>query len=50
MAHPSIMAGMEPYAELLAGLEGRGRLRQLAPAAGYDFTSNDYLGLADWLS
>jgi 8-amino-7-oxononanoate synthase len=35
-----------PYDELLAGLEGRGRLRTLAPAAGHDFTSNDYLGLA----
>ena len=38
---------MLPYEELLAGLEARGRLRQLAPAAGHDFTSNDYLGLAD---
>lgn len=38
---------MEPYQESLAGLETRGRLRQLAPAAGHDFTSNDYLGLAE---
>ena len=38
---------MQPYEELLAGLEARGRLRQLAPAAGHDFTSNDFLGLAD---
>ncbi len=35
------------YEERLSDLEDRGRLRQLAPAAGYDFTSNDYLGLAD---
>ena len=47
MAHPSAITGMGPYEELLAGLEARGRLRQLAPAAGHDFTSNDYLGLAD---
>jgi 8-amino-7-oxononanoate synthase len=37
---------LRPYDELLASLEGRGRLRNLAPAAGHDFTSNDYLGLA----
>ncbi len=30
----------------LAALEARGRLRGLAPAAGVDFASNDYLGLA----
>jgi 8-amino-7-oxononanoate synthase len=35
-----------PYDELLASLEDRGRLRSLAAAAGHDFTSNDYLGLA----
>jgi 8-amino-7-oxononanoate synthase len=28
-------------------LARRGRLRELAPAAGIDFTSNDYLGLAE---
>ncbi len=38
---------LRPYEELLASLEERGRLRQLALAAGHDFTSNDYLGLAD---
>jgi 8-amino-7-oxononanoate synthase len=37
---------LRPYKELLANLEDRGRLRNLAPAAGHDFTSNDYLGLA----
>ncbi len=47
MAHSSAAVGLGPYAELLAGLETRGRLRQLAPAAGHDFSSNDYLGLAD---
>jgi 8-amino-7-oxononanoate synthase len=31
----------------LAELARRGRLRELAPAAGIDFTSNDYLGLAE---
>lgn len=35
------------YEDTLAGLEERGRLRKLALPAGYDFTSNDYLGLAD---
>lgn len=30
----------------LADLEARGRLRRLAPRAGLDFSSNDYLGLA----
>ena len=30
----------------LAGLAARGRLRSLAPRAGVDFASNDYLGLA----
>jgi 8-amino-7-oxononanoate synthase len=37
---------LRPFDELLERLEGRGRLRSLAPAAGHDFTSNDYLGLA----
>ena len=41
------MEMITPYDELLVGLEARGRLRQLAPAAGHDFTSNDYLGLAE---
>jgi 8-amino-7-oxononanoate synthase len=36
-----------PYEDALAGLKERGRLRQLALPAGYDFTSNDYLALAD---
>ncbi len=38
---------LKPYDDLLAGLSERGRLRQLAPAAGHDFTSNDFLGLAE---
>lgn len=38
---------LRPYDELLAGLNERGRLRQLILPAGHDFTSNDYLGLAD---
>ena len=39
----SVLAGQ---AALLAGLGRRGRLRQLAPRTGVDFSSNDYLGLA----
>lgn len=38
---------MRPYEDALARLQERGRLRQLALPAGYDFTSNDYLALAD---
>ena len=38
---------LKRYEDALAGLEERGRLRKLALPAGYDFTSNDYLGLAD---
>ncbi|ATQ70172.1 8-amino-7-oxononanoate synthase [Methylosinus trichosporium OB3b] len=37
---------LEAYAADLAGLAARDRLRALAPRAGLDFTSNDYLGLA----
>jgi 8-amino-7-oxononanoate synthase len=36
----------EAYERALADLAARGRLRALAPRAGADFTSNDYLGLA----
>lgn len=38
---------LKPYDDALAALEERRRLRQLALPAGYDFTSNDYLALAD---
>ncbi len=34
------------HADVLIGLAARGRLRALVPARGHDFTSNDYLGLA----
>jgi 8-amino-7-oxononanoate synthase len=37
---------LEAYAADLAGLAARDRLRALAPRSGVDFTSNDYLGLA----
>ncbi|KAF2990666.1 8-amino-7-oxononanoate synthase [Methylocystis sp. MJC1] len=38
---------LEPYKADLAGLAARDRLRTLAPRAGLDFASNDYLGLAE---
>ncbi len=37
---------LSPYARQLAALEARGRARRLIPRAGADFSSNDYLGLA----
>jgi 8-amino-7-oxononanoate synthase len=37
----------ERYADDLAQLRARDRLRALAPREGLDFTSNDYLGLAE---
>jgi 8-amino-7-oxononanoate synthase len=36
----------EPHKELLEALDARGRLRALAPRRGADFSSNDYLALA----
>ncbi|MGD9545517.1 MAG: 8-amino-7-oxononanoate synthase [Methylocystis sp.] len=38
---------LERYAQDLASLAARGRLRALAPRAGVDFASNDYLALAE---
>ncbi len=38
---------LQPYEDALAALDERGRLRRLALPAGYDFTSNDYLALAN---
>jgi 8-amino-7-oxononanoate synthase len=38
---------MIPHEAALAALARKGRLRKLAPRAGLDFTSNDYLGLAE---
>jgi 8-amino-7-oxononanoate synthase len=41
------MAGTRSsFAAQLDALAGRARLRRLAPRAGHDFASNDYLGLA----
>ncbi|KJF74915.1 8-amino-7-oxononanoate synthase [Agrobacterium arsenijevicii] len=40
-------SALSPYEAKLAGLHRKSRLRALAPQAGVDFTSNDYLGLAD---
>ncbi|MBP2238432.1 8-amino-7-oxononanoate synthase [Sinorhizobium kostiense] len=37
---------LERYERTLAGLERKGRRRALAPQHGLDFTSNDYLALA----
>lgn len=37
----------EPFEADLRDLEGRGRLRSLRDRVGIDFTSNDYLGLAE---
>lgn len=39
--------GGDPHRQLLKRLAMQGRLRTLAPRAGSDFTSNDYLGLAE---
>ena len=41
------LAALSPYEAKLAGLRRKSRLRALAPREGIDFTSNDYLGLAD---
>jgi 8-amino-7-oxononanoate synthase len=38
---------LDRYAQDLAGLAARGRLRALAPRIGMDFASNDYLALAE---
>jgi 8-amino-7-oxononanoate synthase len=38
---------LSPYETKLAGLRRKSRLRALVPQQGIDFTSNDYLGLAD---
>ncbi len=40
-------AAVHPYEVTLAGLRRRSRARELTPRQGVDFTSNDYLGLAD---
>lgn len=40
-------SALSPYEAKLAGLNRKSRLRALAPRQGVDFTSNDYLGLAD---
>ncbi|MDH7803942.1 MULTISPECIES: 8-amino-7-oxononanoate synthase [unclassified Rhizobium] len=40
-------SALSPYEVKLAGLHRKSRLRALTPQAGVDFTSNDYLGLAD---
>lgn len=42
-----ISSALSSYELKLAGLHRKSRLRALAPRQGIDFTSNDYLGLAD---
>ncbi len=37
----------DPHQQVLDALAARGRLRALAPRGGVDFTSNDFLGLAE---
>ncbi|MEQ1697832.1 MAG: aminotransferase class I/II-fold pyridoxal phosphate-dependent enzyme, partial [Hyphomicrobiaceae bacterium] len=44
---PSGLTGKRQHERALEALARRGRLRRLVPAAGIDFTSNDYLGLAN---
>nr|WP_222856911.1 8-amino-7-oxononanoate synthase [Agrobacterium pusense] len=44
---PVNLAALSPYEAKLAGLSRKSRLRALAPREGVDFTSNDYLGLAE---
>lgn len=41
------LAALSSYEAKLAGLGRKSRLRALAPREGIDFTSNDYLGLAE---
>jgi len=41
------IVALSPYEAKLAGLSRKSRLRALAPREGIDFTSNDYLGLAE---
>jgi 8-amino-7-oxononanoate synthase len=40
------MSGFPRHERALEALKSRGRYRSLAPRAGHDFASNDYLGLA----
>ncbi|MBO9656213.1 MAG: 8-amino-7-oxononanoate synthase [Agrobacterium tumefaciens] len=41
------VSALSAYETKLAGLSRKSRLRALAPREGVDFTSNDYLGLAE---
>jgi len=40
-------AGLARYEATIAGLRRKARIRTLVPQSGIDFTSNDYLGLAN---
>lgn len=46
IANPDAAGMHDSHKRSLAALERRGRLRALKPAHGLDFSSNDYLGLA----
>ena len=37
----------DPHKTVLDALEAKGRVRTLAPRAGRDFTSNDFLALGE---
>lgn len=41
------MIGFDAHEQALDTLKNRGRYRALAPRSGFDFASNDYLGLAN---
>ena len=40
-------AGLARYEATIAGLRRKARIRTRVPQSGIDFTSNDYLGLAN---
>src|ERR1700750_280353 len=46
MGRCGIPARMDPHKAVLESLDAKGRLRSLTATRGRDFTSNDYLALA----
>lgn len=47
MSLPSAFSGLAPFDHQLGDLAAQSRRRALSPRAGVDFSSNDYLGLAN---